>query len=196
MTPRSLIPAFRLTGSLLSLTLAAGGIARAQNGGSDELGRLKTAYLADFADLEKKFTALAEAFPADKYGWQPMPGVRSVSQVLALVAAENYSSLTRAFGGTPPADVPSGPGGMEKLEKIAADKAAATRHLKASFALARQTITGWTGNPATPIKFWGEDRDLANLFTTVMADQHEHLGQLIAYARMNRIVPPWSRKSE
>ena len=24
-------------------------------------------------------------------------------------------------------------------------------------------------------------------------DLHEHLGQLIAYARMNQIVPPWSK---
>ena len=26
-----------------------------------------------------------------------------------------------------------------------------------------------------------------------VVDMHEHLGQLIAYARMNQIVPPWSR---
>ena len=72
--------------------------AAAQGGGSSETSRLKTAFLADFADLQNKFTALAEAFPADKYAWQPMPGVRTVHQILGLIASENYLSLTTAFG--------------------------------------------------------------------------------------------------
>jgi hypothetical protein len=177
----------------LIFALAIAGSARAQAPAQDEAGRLKAAYLADFADLEKKFVALADAFPADKYGWQPMPGVRSVSQVLALVVGENYVSLTRAYGGTPPADVPTGPGGLEKFEKAAASKEVATKHLRESFALARRTIEGWTGDPAAPVRFWGEERNLAQRMMVVLADQHEHLGQLIAYARMNRIVPPWSR---
>jgi DinB family protein len=162
----------------------------AQAGGT-ELARLKTAYLADFAELEQKFTQLADAFPADKYGWQPMPGVRSVHQVLGLLAAENYLNLTPAFGGKPPADLPSGKGAEEKMEAIA-DKATIVKHIRGSFALAKQTITAWSGSPDGPISFWGEKRTLASLFMTVMADQHEHLGQLIAYARMNKIVPPWS----
>ncbi len=163
----------------------------AQAGATGETARLKAAYLADFAELEQKFTALAEAFPADKYPWRPMPGVRAVHQVLGLLASENYLSLTTAFGGKPPADVPAGKDAEQKMEAIT-DKAALVKHLRASFALAKQTINAWSGNPEGPISFWGEKRTLAGVFTTVMADQHEHLGQLIAYARMNRIVPPWS----
>jgi hypothetical protein len=178
---------------LTAMVLAGVGAAQAQNGGQDELGRLKAAYLADFADLEHKFVALAEAFPADKYGWQPMPGVRTVGQVLGLLVAENYGSLTRSFGGTPPADLPSGQGAMEKFEKLGGDKAFATKHLRESFALAKRTLEAWKGDPAKPMPLWGETKPLAGVFTMVAADQHEHLGQLIAYARMNKIVPPWSK---
>jgi len=174
-------------------TVVPAAIAVAQGSPSPETTRLKTAFLADFADLEHKFTALAEAFPADKYAWQPMAGVRSVHQVLGLIASENYMNLTPAFGGKPPAGLPTGQGAEEKMEAIA-DKATLVKHIKGSFALAKQTITAWSGSAEGPIQMWGEKRDLANLFMTVMADQHEHLGQLIAYARMNHIVPPWSTK--
>ena len=157
-----------------------------------ELGRLKSAFLADYGELSRKFIALAEAFPADKYSWRPMPGVRSVGQVLGLIAAENYASLTRAFGGTPPADVPTGPDSEQKMEAIT-DKATLVKHIRESSSLAGKAITAWTGNPEGPMQFWGEKRTLAGLFITVLADQHEHLGQLIAYARANQIVPPWSK---
>ncbi len=164
----------------------------AQSNGAAETNRLKKEFLTDFADLEHKFTALAEAFPADKYGWQPMPGVRSVHQVLGLISAENFLSLTTAFGGKPPAEIPTGKGAGDKMEGIT-DKATLVKYIKDSFSLAKRTIAGWSGSPEGPIQMWGEQRTLANAFMTVMADQHEHLGQLIAYARMNHIVPPWSQ---
>ncbi len=188
VVPRSSFGRAVILFGLATVVPAAIAVAQA----SPETTRLRTAFLADFADLEHKFTALAEAFPADKYGWQPMAGVRSVHQVLGLIAAENYMSLTRAFGGKTPADLPSGQGAGDKMEAIA-DKATLVKHIKGSFALAKETITGWSGSAEGPIQMWGEKRDLANLFMTVMADQHEHLGQLIAYARMNHIVPPWSK---
>ncbi len=182
-----------LAAAVVALTLMVPRSSHAQATGGDELSRLKTAYLADYAEMEKKFVGLAEASPADKYGWRPMDGVRSVSQVFALIAGESYSSLTKGFGGTQPAGIPTGEAGLAQLEKMMATKAEAVRHLKAAFALARTTITNWKGDPAKPMKFWGVERPLAGVFTMVAGDQHEHLGQLIAYARMNRIVPPWSR---
>jgi hypothetical protein len=39
----------------------------------------------------------------------------------------------------------------------------------------------------------GSDRALPDILLAVGGDMHEHLGQLIAYARMNHIVPPWSK---
>ncbi len=42
-------------------------------------------------------------------------------------------------------------------------------------------------------KTFGKGNTISYLFTAFVADQHEHLGQLIAYARMNGVVPPWSK---
>ncbi|MEO8448459.1 MAG: DinB family protein [Gemmatimonadota bacterium] len=174
-------------------TIASVGLALSMTRGSlaaqaaPEVARLKQAYLADFTDLEKKLVALAEAFPAEKFSWRPMDGVRSVGAVVGLIAGENYG-FPRSYGGKAPTGVPS----EEALEKLT-DKTALVRHLRESFAAAKQAIAAWSGKPEGPIQLWGEGRTLAGAFMVVMADQHEHLGQLIAYARMNRIVPPWSK---
>ena len=182
----SRIAALALGASLL--VAPAGLSAQAPTG---EVARLKAIYLADLNDVAGKISALADAFPASAYGWRPMPGVRSVSQVLGLLAGEVYFDVTPAFGGKVPADV-SGSLDAARLEALT-DRAAIQKHVKASYELARQAITKWNGPAEGPIQFWGEKRSLAGVFAALMADQHEHLGQLIGYARMNRIVPPWSR---
>ena len=153
---------------------------------------MKAAYLKDFTEMEQKYVALAEAFPADKYGWRPMEGVRSVSQVLGLVAGENYLDVAPAFGGKTPAEVGTGEAARAKLEALT-DKTALVKHVRESFALARRAITAWSGSAEAPFNVWGVSQPLVAATMMVMADQHEHLGQLIAYARMNKIVPPWSR---
>ncbi len=155
-----------------------------------EVGRVKAAFLADLTDVEKKFNALAGAFPAASYAWKPMPGVRSVSQVLGLVAGEMYFDVAPAFGGK----VPPGAAGLDaaKLEALT-DRAAMIGHVKAAYQAAHQAITQWQGPVEGPIQFWGEKRTAIGALVMLMADQHEHLGQLIAYARSNKIVPPWSK---
>ena len=39
----------------------------------------------------------------------------------------------------------------------------------------------------------GQQRHVVDAALLIGGDLHEHLGQLIAYARMNNIVPPWSK---
>src|SRR5689334_12773174 len=106
-----------------------GALAQGSSPSSAEAGRVKAAYLKDFADLEKKYVALADAFPADKYGWRPMEGVRSVSQVLGLVVGENYLDIAPAFGGKTAAEVGSGEAARGKLEQLT-DKATLTKHVR------------------------------------------------------------------
>ena len=51
-------------------------------------------------------------------------------------------------------------------------------------------------DPATLVSaraLFGRERSTPELTLFVAGDMHEHLGQLIAYARTNQIVPPWSR---
>ena len=82
---------------------------------------------------------------------------------------------------------------MAPLSKVT-DKAQVIDHLNKSFAYAKQTLEGI--DPATLTakrRVMGQDLALPNIILAVGGDMHEHLGQLIAYARMNHIVPPWSK---
>src|SRR5690348_15626870 len=47
-------------------------------------------YLTALEDVRGKLVDLAQAMPADKFGWRPAPGVRSVAEVYTHVAGGNY----------------------------------------------------------------------------------------------------------
>lgn len=152
---------------------------------------LRAALQADLEVMRGKFVGLAEAFPQDKYGWRPMDGVRSVAEVLMLSAFEGYTLVPRAFGGTP-----ASLGSQEEVAKLRAlsDKAQVIEHINKGFAHAKAQLTTLddaTLGTARPL--FGQTRTAPGLALTVLGDMHEHLGQLIAYARMNHIVPPWSQ---
>ena len=176
------------------LSVIGGASVDAQDAGPNATpSALRTEYLADMAEVEKKVLALAEAFPAERYAWRPGPGVRSVSEVLMHIAGEHYYFLPRSLGSPPPADLNMGTGEAiaVNLEKITA-KPDVIRHVRASFAYQKSVLEGADAKLAS-----GRigRRTVSGLFTLFIADQHEHLGQLIAYARMNGVVPPWSVKA-
>jgi hypothetical protein len=157
----------------------------------DSVAALKTAFIADLDTLHQKFLGLAQAFPPDKYTWRPMDGVRSVSEVLMLAAMEGYSFIPNGFGGKP-ADL----GSREEAAKLRtlSDKTQVIEHLNKGFAHAKKELEAV--DPATLTgkrKIMGQDRSTAEIALFIGGDLHEHLGQLIAYARTNHIVPPWSK---
>ena len=144
-------------------------------------------------DAEKKLIALAEAMPQEKYGWRPGKGVRSVSEVFMHVAGANY--LLPTFYGVK-ADGFEGRAAFQKmqdLEKIT-DKAKVIEHLKKSFLHARKSIRSTNdGDLNKKVNFFGNNTTYRGLLNILGAHCHEHLGQAIAYARTNNVVPPWSR---
>jgi uncharacterized damage-inducible protein DinB len=174
----------RLVGlSVLSLVLIAGSPSLAQ---ADSPTGFKADLLRDLADLEKKVVGLAEAVPADKYGWRPAEGVRSVSEVLMHLSAANYFFPT-LFAVSPPADVD-----VQNLEKIT-DRDQVVSTVKASFAHLRGMIEKMADDKLDdPVKMFGEEATIAGGLHTAVAHCHEHLGQLIAYARSVGVAPPWS----
>ena len=184
----------RLVVSLAAVaaTAALSTPARAQEVISKEAAAvLKASFLADLDTMQKKYVGLAEAFPPDKYTWKPMDGVRSVSEVLMLVAFEGYNFVPTSFGAKP-ADL----GSKEEAAKLRtlSDKTQVIAHLNKGFAHAKQALEGI--DPATLTgkrKLFGAERSSLDIALLVGGDIHEHLGQLIAYARMNHIVPPWSK---
>jgi len=150
---------------------------------------VKAAYLADLEVMRGKFIGLAEAFPQDKYTWRPMEGVRSVSEVLMLIATEGYGFAPTAFGAK---------AAMEREEmgklRMLTDRKQVLDHLNKGFAYAKTQIEAI--DPATLTgkrRAGNSERTMPESMLGVAGDMHEHLGQMIAYARMNQIVPPWSK---
>lgn len=136
----------------------------------------------------QKVIALAEAMPADRYNWSPGKDVMPVGQVYAHVARYNFYYPSTALGAKLPAGV-----GLDTLESLR-DKAAIVRLLRQSAEYARSTmkalpeaqVDGATRLYGRTIPGWG-------VMLQLVAHMNEHLGQSIAYARSNGVVPPWSQ---
>ena len=150
---------------------------------------LKAPFIADIEEMKTKFVQLAGAFPDDKLAWRPMPGVRSVGEVLALIALEFNGFVPQGFGGKAAKTRDE----MLKL-RDSTSKAELIAAINAAFDHAKAEITA--ADPATLTgkrKTATAERSLYEFALMISGDMHEHLGQLIAYARMNNIVPPWSK---
>lgn len=155
----------------------------------ESVAELKASFIADLKVMQGKYAGLAQAFPQDKYSWRPMDGVRSVSEVLMLAAAEGYGFIPNGFGGKPGL----APAEMKQLSAVT-DKAQVIDHLNKAFAHVVSQLEAIDDATLTGKRtFLGQQRSAANIALTIGGDLHEHLGQLIAYARMNHIVPPWSK---
>ena len=178
--------------SLASLVCLLATPARAQDVISkDGAAAVKASFINDLETVRGKFVGLAEAFPQDKYTWRPMDGVRSVSEVLMLAAMEGYTFIPSSFGAKN-ADL----GSREEMGKLRTitDKAQIIEHINKGFAHAKKELEGLDASTLTgKRKVMGRDLSTADVAMFVGGDLHEHLGQLIAYARMNKIVPPWSK---
>ena len=168
--------------------------ARAQQKAYDEKAPALTGFRAEFmtqmADVEKKIEDLAQAMPDDKYSWRPMEGVRSVSEVYMHIAGSNY--LFPAFIGV------KKPEGLQKdLEKNDTSKAQVLDALKQSFVHLREAVMQTPdADLGKKTKMFGEDATYMGVLFTAALHLHEHLGQSIAYARMNKVVPPWTAAAE
>ena len=142
-------------------------------------------FLSNLSGVESKLVKLAEIIPADKYTWRPAPGVRSISEVFMHVAGSNYFLVT-FLGVTPPASMP------ENIESIT-DKQRVVAELKRSFEHVRKAgMAIKEGELEKPVSLFGNPTTNRGVYVTVLSHLHEHLGQSIAYARMNGVTPPWS----
>jgi len=152
-------------------------LAQAQSAG------LQAAFAKDAGTLSDKFTGLARVM-AGKYDWKPGQGVRSVGDVFNLIVKEN-GMLLGVLSGTPNTGAQPTPiTDPEKLQEA----------LKASYVNLQKAITELSDNDLqAPVKLFGRDMTKQGALMLILEDQHEHLGQSIAYARTNGVVPPWSK---
>ena len=143
---------------------------------------LQAAFGDDAGTLSDKFTGLARVM-AGKYDWKPGEGVRSVADVFNLIGFEN-GLLAGVLSGSPAGARPAPITDPEKMQEA----------LKASYANLQKVIIGLSDNDLrTTVKLFGRDWTKRDAVMHVLQDQHEHLGQSIAYARTNGVVPPWSK---
>src|SRR5262249_3327388 len=143
------------------------------------------------AYYEGRYTRLADAVPAEKYSWRPAEGVRSIGEVYAHIVAANYG-IARAFGAAMPAGIDP-----KTINSTANDKPKVVQALKDSFAHFRQAILALKdADNDKSMKMFGRDTTQRGAFIMVTGHTGEHLGQSIAYARMNGIVPPWTEEAQ
>ena len=152
--------------------------------------------LKDVDDVHSKIVGLAKAMPVDTYAWRPMGGVRSTGEVFAHVAADNYF-LPAAMGITPPAD--TGISAKDYKTTLAFEKRPMTRdqviaELDKSFAFLKTSMRGMSDTQlSASLDVFGQKTTNRGLWISTVTHLHEHLGQLIAYARSNKVTPPWTK---
>ncbi len=160
-------------------------------------------FLWELEIAERQLIALAEAFPAEKYGWRPDDKTRSVSEILVHVAAGNFMLLDQ-IGVSPPTDLYGqlSSEGHERLwdmvrrndvlEKSICGKAEIIGMLKRSLAAVTKSLAQATTGELDRLQhFFGEQTTMRRVHLRLVAHVHEHMGQMIAYLKFNGIAPPW-----
>ncbi|HTG29407.1 MAG TPA: DinB family protein [Methylomirabilota bacterium] len=123
-------------------------------------------YDGEWLHVSQQLIALAEATPADKYSWRPAPGVRSTSEVYMHIAIANFYLLS-VTGPKMPVDL----------------NAVKTAHLAETPEDLKRAV-----------KIYDRDATVDGMYLRIIVHANEHMGQLIAYARMTGVVPPWSKE--
>jgi uncharacterized damage-inducible protein DinB len=148
---------------------------------------MKAQAALDLDGVNKKVISLAQALPQDKYNWRPSPDSRSFAEVFLHVSGERYLILG-LMGAAPPAGYDG-----KTYEKSTTDKDKIIDELTKSGDYTQKTIAGMANaDYAKLLPKLGPQANEGDVIYILVADAHEHLGQLVAYARVNGIVPPWT----
>ena len=173
--------------TLLLMVMLVGAAARAQD---DPLEGVWQGFDGEWVHVSRQLVSLAEAIPAEKFAWRPGPGVRSTSEVLNHVTLANFHLLSLTGPKSPddlkPAD----------MEKAVTAKAEVIAWLKRSLDAVKTAHAGIkSADLQRKLKVAGRDASVDGMYLRIIIHANEHMGQLVAYARVNGIVPPWSETS-
>lgn len=170
---------------LLLFTLASGAVAQAPPEG------IWQGYDGEWKHVSAQLIALAEATPADKFAWRPAPGVRSTSEVYMHLAIANFYLLS-VTGPKMPADLKIDT--VEKAEKSVTSKAEVIAWLKRSLEAVKTAHAAVTPKDLErKVHIADRDATVDGMYLRIIVHANEHMGQLIAYARMTGVTPPWSK---
>jgi uncharacterized damage-inducible protein DinB len=170
---------------LAILVLAAASSSRAQNEKYPE--GLWEGYDGEWLHVSQQLIALAEATPADKFSWRPAPGVRSTSEVYMHIVEANLWLLS-VTGPKMPADYKEG------MDKTVTSKPEVIAWLKRSLDAVKQAHAKVTpADLQRKVHIADRDATVDGMYLRIIVHANEHMGQLIAYARMTGVTPPWSQ---
>jgi uncharacterized damage-inducible protein DinB len=172
----------------LLVALVFGGLTvLAQKAPVDPLEGVWQGYDGEWVHVSRQLVALAEAIPAEKFAWRPAAGVRSTSEVFMHIAMANFYLLS-VTGPKMPADLTSA-----DMEKTVTAKAEVIDWLKRSMdAIKSARLLLKPTDLQRKVKISNRDATVDGMYLRIIVHANEHMGQLVAYARMNGIVPPWS----
>ena len=144
-------------------------------------------YDGEWRHVSSQVLALAEATPEEKFSWRPAPGVRSTSEVYMHIAIANFG-LLGFTGPKKPDDLKEG------LEKSVTAKADVINWLKRSLDAVKQAHLAVTPQDLLrKVHIYDRDATVDGMYLRIIVHANEHMGQLVAYARMSGVVPPWSK---
>ncbi len=164
--------------------VALPGVAIAQNG---QPVTPRSELMAHFDMSMRKVVALAQAMPESAYRWKPEPAAMEVGQVFAHIANYNFGYLSGNMGVTLPAGIK-----RDTLEAMR-NKAQVVALLTRSMEYVKQSVAAMPAEQMEKqTQLYGRTVPQWAVLMQLVAHMNEHLGQSIAYARANKIVPPWS----
>jgi uncharacterized damage-inducible protein DinB len=153
----------------------------------DPLEGVWQGYDGEWRHVSQQLVALAEATPTEKFAWRPAPGVRATSEVYMHIVMANYGLLSFT-GPKMPADL------KQDAEKTVTSKADVIAWLKRSLEAVKQAHLAETpADLARKIRIENRDATVDGMYLRIIIHDNEHMGQLVAYARMTGVVPPWSK---
>ena len=155
---------------------------------NDPYDGLWQGYDGEWRHVSKQLIALAEATPEDKFAWRPAPGVRSTSEVYMHIALANFYLLS--------ATGPKIPDGVkEDMETSVKSKAEVIQWLKRSLEAVKDAHSKETPKDLQrKLTVNGRPSTADGMYLRIIVHDNEHMGQLVAYARMTGVKPPWSEK--
>jgi uncharacterized damage-inducible protein DinB len=144
-------------------------------------------YDGEWRHVSQQLIALAEATPSDKFAWRPAVGVRSTSEVYMHIVMANFYLLS-VTGTKMPADLKEG------MDKTVTSKPEVINWLKRSLDAVKEAHVAETPKDLDRrVHIADRDATVDGMYLRIIVHANEHMGQLIAYARMTGVVPPWSK---
>jgi uncharacterized damage-inducible protein DinB len=145
-------------------------------------------YDGEWKHVSQQLIALAEASPPEKFTWRPAPGVRSTSEVYMHIVDANFYLLS-VTGPKMPADL------TEDMGKTVTSKPEVIAWLKRSLEAVKTAHAAETPKDLQrKVKIADREATVDGMYLRIIIHANEHMGQLIAYARMTGVVPPWSKQ--